>query len=319
MSRCTWRAETVATLTSSLVISVSAALFLLLADSVAPALHAVSRQAQSPAVRQDDEKVAKEICTPCHKFAPPDILPKNRWRSEVAKMMFIMRAQPQPPDLNGVTLPDEFAAVDRYMEAHAPEHLAAPERWPDPSESPVTFTPYGLSVPDMPRDPGVSNVTLVDFDGDGTLDVLGTEMKQGTVFWGHLQPGSPLEVIASVPNPDHVTLTDVDKDGVNDLLVADLGRFLPGDHHDGAIVWMRGLGHGKFADFSLEGCRVWRTWRRRTSTATGRTISRWRPSGGEPRGMSRYSKTTPATRCARRSRNTSSIRGLAPFTWFPSI
>jgi hypothetical protein len=220
----------------------------------APFAQTFSPQARSTAAAtQGDEKAAKEICTPCHKFAPPDILPRHMWRSEVAKMLFIVQGQPAPPDLNSVKLPDDFAAALRYMEGHASEHLPEPDRWPDPSESPVTFTQYGLSVPDMPRDPVVSNVTLEDFDGDGTLDVLGTEMKQGTVFWGHLRPGSPLEVIASVPNPDHVTLTDVDKDGVNDLVIADLGRFLPGDHHDGAIVWMRGLGHGKFADFSLEG------------------------------------------------------------------
>jgi hypothetical protein len=211
---------------------------------------ALTSQSKAPA---DDEKIAKDICTPCHKFPPPDILPKNMWRSEVAKMMFIARAQPAPADLTTITLPDDFAAALRHMEAHAPARLAAPDRWPSPSESPVKFTSYGLSVPDLPNDPVVSNVSIVDFDGDGRLDVLGTEMKQGTVFWGRLQRGSALNVIADVPNPDHVTMTDLDKDGTQDLLVADLGRFLPGDHGDGAIIWMRGLGSGKFAHLALDG------------------------------------------------------------------
>jgi FG-GAP-like repeat len=105
----------------------------------------------------------------------------------------------------------------------------------------------------MPNDPVVSNVSTADFDGDGRLDVLGTEMKQGTAFWGRLQPGSPLNVIADIPHPDHVTMADVDKDGVQDLLIADLGRFLPGDHRDGAIVLMRGLGGGKFDHLALDG------------------------------------------------------------------
>src|SRR5262245_15295841 len=208
---------------------------------------------QSGKPAANDETIAKNICTPCHKFPPPDILPKNMWRSEVAKMMFIARGQPAPADLNSVTLADDFAAALRHMEAHAPERLPAPERWPDPAESPVKFTSYGLSVPDLPNDPVVSNVTLADFDGDGKLDVVGTEMKQGTVFWGRLQPGRPLNIIADVPHPDHVTMTDLDKDGVQDLLVADLGRFLPGDHLDGAIVWMRGLGNGKFSQLALDG------------------------------------------------------------------
>jgi hypothetical protein len=46
-------------------------------------------------------------------------------------------------------------------------------------------------------------------------------------------------VIADIPHPDHVTFADVDKDGRKDLLVADLGQFLPGDHTDGAMIWMR--------------------------------------------------------------------------------
>src|SRR5205085_8145016 len=136
--------------------------------------------------------------------------------AETAKMMLIVQGKPAPPDLNSVKLSDDFAAALRYMEANAPERLPAPDPWPDPSESPVKFTSYGLSVPDMPRDPAVSNVTLVDFDGDGKRDVLGTEMQLGIVFWGQLRPDTPLKVIADVANPDHITLTDVDNDGIKD-------------------------------------------------------------------------------------------------------
>jgi len=67
-------------------------------------------------------------------------------------------------------------------------------------------------VPDRPNDPAVSNVELVDFDGDGTLDVLGTEMRQGTVFTGHPQKaGSPLSVVASIPHPAHVSVANIPK------------------------------------------------------------------------------------------------------------
>ena len=50
-----------------------------------------------------------------------------------------------------------------------------------------------------------------------------------------------------------MTFTDVDGDGLKDLLVADLGQFLPGDHTDGAVIWMRGLGNGKFGGFWADG------------------------------------------------------------------
>ena len=118
--------------------------------------------------------------------------------------------------------------VLQYMVRNAPDRLAAPERWPDPSESPVKFTQYGLSVPDMPNDPAVSNVELVDFDGDGTLDVLATEMRQGTYSAVIHKRQALLSVVASIPHPSHVAFTDFDGDGRKDMLVADLGQFLSG-------------------------------------------------------------------------------------------
>src|SRR5947209_8628454 len=130
-----------------LLVAASAALVLIVIVRAAPPIDAVShqRQSQSKTTISDDEKTARDLCTPCHKFPEPDILPRNMWRSEIVKMMFIMRGEPQPTDWNTVKLPEEFAATNRYMEAHAPEHLAAPDPWPDPSESPVKFTSFGLS------------------------------------------------------------------------------------------------------------------------------------------------------------------------------
>jgi hypothetical protein len=201
-----------------------------------------------------DEQVHKVVCSTCHKAPAPDILPLSSWHHEVAKMMFLRANQPQPRgDLSKVELPPDMAAALRYLEVNAPERLQPPARWPAVTESPVKFTSYGLRVPDRPDHPAISNVELADFDGDGKLDVIGTEMYEGTVFWGRVQPESPLNVVADVAHPDHVRLADVDNDGVSDLLVADLGQFFPGDHTDGAVIWMRGLGKGKFGGLSAGG------------------------------------------------------------------
>src|SRR5436190_14489641 len=168
------------------LIAIAVALVVTMGRSVLP-VEAVSRLTQTQTKTKtepaNDAAVARQICTPCHKLPPPDILPRAVWRSEIAKMMFIAERQPAPADLNGVALSGDMAAALRYFETHAPDRLPAPERWPDPDESPVKFTSYGLSVPDLPNDPVVSNVALADVDGDGKVDVIGTEMKQGTVFW----------------------------------------------------------------------------------------------------------------------------------------
>src|SRR6185503_10965996 len=58
--------------------------------------------------------------------------------------------------------------------------------------------------------------------------------------------GSELREIAKVPSPVHATVADLDRDGQSDLLVADVGAFLPGDHEKGAVVWLRADGKGGF-------------------------------------------------------------------------
>ena len=146
-----------------------------------------------------------------------------------------------------VELPHDMEQVLTFFTSRAPARLPAPERWPEATESPVQFARSGLTVPNMPATPAVSNVQLVDFDGDKRLDVLATDMRQGLIVVGHpAEAGSGLSIVSAIPHPAHVTLTDVDRDGVQDMLVADLGEFSPGDHDRGAVIWLRGRGSGKF-------------------------------------------------------------------------
>jgi hypothetical protein len=220
------------------------------------ALHFSSIDAAQDA---DLEKQARVLCGTCHAFAPPEILPRDAWRDEFVRMHFIRENRlppPGPPDkvLRGVKLPPDMEAVLPYYTSRAPERLPLPEPWPGPIESPVRFERRGMTMPDMPDTPAVSNVLLHDLDGDKRLDLLGTDMRQGVVFSTRPVGGSGrLSVVASVPNPSHVTVADVDRDGRDDLLVADLGDFLPADHVRGAAIWLRGLEGGKYGAFWLDG------------------------------------------------------------------
>src|SRR5436190_14158042 len=192
-----------------------------------------------------DETAARAVCATCHALPPADVLPRASWPLEVARMMYIRegRLPPIGRNLPPPVLPADMQEALAYYLARAPERLAAPEPWPDPSESPIAFTRRSMSLPDIGGLPGISNVRLVDVDGDKTLDLLGTDMAQGVVFTGHPdKPGAALTLLAAVPHPSHVTLADVDKDGVPDLLVADLGSAFPDDHTRGSAIWMRGTG-----------------------------------------------------------------------------
>jgi hypothetical protein len=206
-----------------------------------------------------DEQRARAVCGTCHTFPPPDILPRDAWRAEFIRMMFIRdnRLPPVgPPAVVNRTLqlPSDLAQVLPFFTSRAPERLPPPAAWPDPAQSPVRFLRRELRMPDMPNTPAVSNVSLVRRGNDSTLELLGTDMRQGLVFTA--RPGrvdGSLSTLASIPHPAHVTLTDVDGDGNQDLLVADLGQFFPADHHDGAVILLRGLATRKFSAFWLDG------------------------------------------------------------------
>jgi hypothetical protein len=153
-----------------------------------------------------------------------------------------------------MALPPDMEQALSFFTSRAPARLPKPDPWPDVAESPLRFVQHQLTMPDMPPVPAVSNLELVDFDGDKRLDVVGTDMRQGFVFTGHPETaGSALSIVANISHPAHVKLADMDRDGIQDLLVADLGEFLPADHAKGAVIWLRGLGNGKFATLALDG------------------------------------------------------------------
>ena len=207
---------------------------------------------------QTEEQQARTVCGGCHAFPPPDILPRDAWRDEFVRMMFIREKRLPPIGPPGtsyrtVKLPADMEQVLPFFTTRAPDRLDAPESWPSPDNSPVSFTRHALNAPDMPGTPAVSHVRLVDVDNDKRVDVLGTDMRQGVVFKGRPTRDGSLAVVASIPHPAHVTMCDVDGDAIPDLLLGDLGEFFPADHQKGAVIWLRGRGGGKFGAFWLDG------------------------------------------------------------------
>jgi hypothetical protein len=97
-------------------------------------------------------------------------------------------------------------------------------------------------------------VRLLDVDGDGRIEVVACDMRYGMILIGRpYQPDATLDVIARLSNPSHVSMTDLDRDGVKDLLVADLGQFLPSDHTRGSVVLLRGSRDGRYQPLKLDG------------------------------------------------------------------
>ena len=150
-------------------------------------------------------------------------------------------------------LPPDFAEALGWYEAHAPAALPPPASWPAPSSSP-SFDHHLLTPPEAPSTPVVSDVELADLDGDRRLELVVCDMRYGMVFLGRpYDRDAGLTLIARVPNPARATAIDLDKDGITDLLIADLGEFLPRDHDKGSVVWLRGLGNGRYSPFGIGG------------------------------------------------------------------
>ena len=105
--------------------------------------------------------------------------------------------------------------------------------------------------------PGLSNVAVsfIDVVDLGTplgRGILFSEMSGGGVYFCGLngsQTAAPPKLLASVGHPAVVRVTDWDADGHKDLIVADLGSFLPEDHKRGRVVWLR-QSNDSLGDFS---------------------------------------------------------------------
>ncbi len=206
----------------------------------------------------DGEAAAQVQCVTCHKLPPPDVLPRSIWRDEVARMFLMRNNQPEPAGPPGtaarmVMLPPDWQAIAAYYEARAPERLPAPEQWPAPDRT-LVFRKRTLTPPERGANPAVANIRLIDLDHDKRPEMVFSDMRHGVVYSGRPSGSSPaFKEIAEIPNPSHLEPIDYDKDGILDLLVGDLGRFLPQDHNFGSVVWLRGRKDGTFAPMALDG------------------------------------------------------------------
>ena len=116
----------------------------------------------------------------------------------------------------------------------------------------MPFERHDLNPPGAAPVPVTANVRFWDLDGDGKLEVVVCDMGHGVVLYGDpLKTPGELREIARIPNPDHSEMVDLDRDGRQDLLIADLGDFLPADHEKGSVVWLRQTAPGVFEKIVL--------------------------------------------------------------------
>ncbi len=97
--------------------------------------------------------------------------------------------------------------------------------------------PIGSPVEEFGR-PVVTNLHLVDLDGDGLLDVIYCEAQKNTVRWIRQAPRGVFteQVIGeAIPAPAHVWTADLNGSGRQDVLVASMGQITPNNDTIGAV------------------------------------------------------------------------------------
>ncbi len=208
-----------------------------------------------PASGPEIDRQVHVFCGHCHAYPPPETFPRSAWKYEVEQAygFFQLYAPPlhAPP----------IDAVVKHFEDRAPRRCRPPIsptrprrcRWTS-SRSPSRLRPRSTN-------PVISNVNLVHLYDDAHLDILATDMASGLVMVLRPYEKAPTwKVLARLHhtnhpdepgNPAHTQVVDLVGDGHKDILVADLGNFLPTDARCGSVVWLRNDGHDNFTPFTL--------------------------------------------------------------------
>jgi hypothetical protein len=179
-------------------------------------------------------------CTKCHVRPPPEYVPRGLWRFRVQEMAErSMTGTGIPAGEESLLWQFDLDKIIHWLEARAPEVLPLPPPWPE-DDGGLRFVKRTYNPTGTAPKPVVSNVRFFDLDADGKLEIVACDMGRGSVFVADpaRAPGT-LTQIAVLSNPAHAEMVDLDQDGRQDLLIADLGEFLPSDHEKGTIVWLR--------------------------------------------------------------------------------
>ena len=114
--------------------------------------------------------------------------------------------------------------------------------------SPLAYERTEIS-PTLPHQPRITNVQILDFDGDRIADVIACDAQTNRVLWYRQsapgQWGEEIVLGEDLVDPAHATVVDLDQDGDQDVIVSVLGNIWPDDTHVGRVVLLEQDG-GRF-------------------------------------------------------------------------
>jgi hypothetical protein len=178
------------------------------------------------------------FCGDCHAVPLPESFPRSAWYDEV-KRGYEFYYDSGRTDLEIPPMQD----VVSFYRSQAPESLRFPSSVSGSDPGSVRFRRVSIRHPDDPQvlfAPGVAFLRWIRPEKNQAGSLLFCDMRSGDL--GVVRPNHAKlrpELRAHLANPDHAEPCDLNNDGRMDLIVADLGSFLPEDHNRGSVVWLR--------------------------------------------------------------------------------
>src|SRR5262245_30806886 len=223
----------------------------LLGAGIAVAVHGCNNKppVDDPVTRNDNdpplEQHIHEFCSACHAFPSPGSFTRSLWPFEI-NQAYGFHEEFKP----NLKAPNKEAVLRYFQER-------SPEKYPDLVIDNRATTPLpvrhevALRAPAMEtrQPPFLSNIQYLPLQPGGKPQLLGTEMNLGMVL--AMDPSEPKpawRVLGKIPNPARTQVVDLDEDGINDLLVADLGNFLPTEEKKGNVFWLKGKKDGTYEE-----------------------------------------------------------------------
>lgn len=206
-------------------------------DPPAPApvdLSLAAADAPALVLTPDQERQVAAFCSDCHALPRPESFPRDRWHFEVKKG-YELYAKSERSDLD----PPPIHVALAYYRGRAPEKLTLA-----PPPAATAPSPFRFETEPLALDSALGILPEIAYLGwteltPGKKPVLvACDMRYGHVVAIDLarRGRAPLRLLAQLRNPCRIEDCDLDGNGTRDLVVADLGSFLPAEHDRGRVV-----------------------------------------------------------------------------------
>lgn len=197
----------------------------------------LSAGASPPALSSEAEARIEAFCADCHALPRPESFPRARWHFEVRKG-YEFYAKSGLKDLD----PPPVSMTLAYFLARAPDRLTVSRGEEASGELPLKFRKESLSLDSgLGVLPEIAHLYWARLAPDEEPLLLASDMRYGHVFAIDLslEQREPPRVLARLRNPARFEVCDTNGDGALDLVVADLGSYLPADHDRGRVVLLQ--------------------------------------------------------------------------------